>query len=129
MSLIHYLLVLIGGTLLSWGAWYTVLISVNPLETGVLGFFLFYGSLTCALTGTFSLLGFFIRLALLREELLFQKVAVSFRQALFFSLLIDGVLLLQSYRLFTWYNLTFLILGLTVAELFLISRKPLRHRY
>lgn len=128
MSLIHYLLILGVGTLISWGAWYTILVNINPFEAGPFGLVLFYGSLTCALTGTFSLLGFLIRLAMFRDELLFQKVAISFRQGIFFALLLDGVLLLQGQRLLTWYNLLLLIIGLTVAELFLISRKPLRHR-
>lgn len=128
MSLIHYLIILGIGTLISWGAWYTVLVSVNPFQAGPLGFLLFYGSLTCALTGTFSLLGFLMRLTMMREEPLFQKVAISFRQAIFFASLLDGILLLQGQRLLTWYNVLLLIIGLTVAELFLISRKPLRQR-
>ncbi|MBI4272342.1 hypothetical protein HY621_00625 [Candidatus Uhrbacteria bacterium] len=128
MSLIHYLIILSVGTLISWGAWYTVIANVSPSQAGPLEFFFFYASLTCALTGTFSLIGFLIRLVLLRQELMFRKVAISFRQAFFFSLLIDGVLVLQSYRLLTWYNITFLLIGITVAELFIISRKPMRLR-
>ncbi|MBI2484208.1 hypothetical protein HYV71_03435 [Candidatus Uhrbacteria bacterium] len=128
MSLIHYLVILSAGTLISWGAWYTVLVNVNPFQAGPFGFLLFYGSLTCALTGTFSLLGFLMRLAMMRDELLFQKVAISFRQGIFFAVLLDGILLLQGQRLLTWYNLLLLIIGLSVAELFLISRKPARQR-
>lgn len=128
MSLLHYLIILTVGTLISWGSWYTVISNVSPSQAGPLGFVFFYASLTCALAGTFSLIGFLIRLVFLKQELMFHKVAISFRQALFFALLIDGVLILQSYRLLTWYNITFLLLGLTVAELFIISRKPMRLR-
>lgn len=69
-----------------------------------------------------------MRLAMMRDELLFQKVAISFRQGIFFAVLLDGILLLQGQRLLTWYNLLLLIIGLSVAELFLISRKPARQR-
>ncbi len=128
MSLLQYLVILAIGTLISWGAWYTVITTVSPSQAGPLGFFFFYASLTCALTGVFSLIGFLLRLVFFKQELMFHKVSISFRQALFFALLIDGALILQSYRLLAWYNITFLIIGLTVAELFIISRKPMRYR-
>lgn len=128
MPLVHYLIILMLGTLVSWGAWYTVIITVSPQQAGIWGFILFYASITCALVGTFSLLGFLIRMVLLRQELMFHKVAISFRQALFFAILIDCVLVLQSYRLLTWYNLVFLVLILTVAELFIISKRAIRHQ-
>ena len=54
----------------------------------------------------------------MRQELIFQRVIISFRQGLFFSILIDGFLALQHLKLLTWYNAAFLILGLTIAEFF-----------
>lgn len=128
MSLTRYLLLMIFATAICWGAWYTVISIVNPQETDTIGLALFYGSLLFALTGTFAIIGFFIRLIVLRQELLFQKVSISFRQGLFFSLLVIGFLIFQHWRLLTWYNISFLIMGLTIAEFFVISRKPVRHR-
>ncbi len=128
MSLTRYLILMAIATALCWFAWATVIGDVNPFETDLIGYFLFYSSFTLALAGSFALAGFAIRTLLLKQELVFQKVAISFRQGIFFAILIDGFLILQSMRLLTWYNIAFLIIGLTIAEFFVISRKPLRHR-
>lgn len=101
---------------------------VTPAQTGFIGLTLFYVSLTLALTGTFAVIGFFIRLVLLKQELVFQKVIIAFRQGVFFALLVLGLLLLQSARVLAWYNVAFLIIGLTVAEFFIISKKPNQYR-
>jgi len=128
MTLSRYLFLMTIATAICWIAWWTVIQAVNPFETDLVGYFLFYSSFTLGLAGTFALIGFFIRTLLLKQELVFQKVAISFRQGIFFAILIDGFLILQSQRLLTWYNIAFLIIGLTIAEFFVISRKPLRHR-
>ncbi len=116
------------ATILCWTAWYTVLVVVNPNDAGVFGHVLFYSTFTLSLMGTLALIGFSIRTVFLKQELAFQKVIISFRQAIFFTLLVDGFLFLQSMRLLTWYNVAFLIFALTVLEFFMISRRPLRHR-
>lgn len=128
MSLPYYLIFMTAATGVAWGAWYMVISSINPLTTTLVGVLLFYATLTSALTGTFALAGFFIRSVFVQRELVFQRVLISFRQALFFSLLIDGFLFLQRMQLLTWYNAMFLILGLTIAEFFIISRKTIRYR-
>ncbi len=128
MTLLHYILMMVVGTLLSWGSWFYVVSTVNPLENGILGFALFYVSLTFSLAGTFAIIGFFVRTLVFKKELVFQRVLISFRQAFFFAFLVDGFLILQSLRLLTWYNLAFLVLGLTLAEFFMISRRPSRYR-
>ncbi len=127
MSLIGYLMLMSLATLICWAGWYTVVLLINPWQTGFWGLTLFYLSLALSLTGTFAVVGFFIRLFLLKQELVFQKVVIAFRQAIFFSLLIVGFLWLQSNRLLTWYNAAFLIIGLTVLEFFMISKRKGRY--
>ncbi|MDP2656701.1 MAG: hypothetical protein Q8P11_04015 [bacterium] len=124
MTLQKYLSMMAFATLICWGAWVAVINMVDVQHTGLLGYVLFYVSLFFALTGTFAVIGFFVRLVLLKQELVFQKVVTSFRQAIFFSLLIDGLLLLASRNLLRWYNVMFLVIGLTIAEFFMISRTP-----
>ncbi len=128
MSLGVYLIFMTAATGIAWGAWYAIVSAVNPQSTTLLGIILFYATLTAALSGTFALIGFFARSVLVPKELMFQRVLISFRQGLFFSILIDGFLVLQHLRLLTWYNAMFLILGLTIAEFFMISRKTVRYR-
>lgn len=128
MTLTRYLVLMTVATALCWAAWATVVGAINPFDTDLVGYFLFYSSLSLSLAGTFALVGLLFRTLLLKQELMFQKVAISFRQGIFFAILIDGFLILQSMRLLTWYNIAFLIVGLTIAEFFVISRKPIRHR-
>lgn len=126
MSLIAYIALMVVSTALSWGAWGVVLTSIDPATADFFGFLLFYGSLSIALTGTFALIGFFCRTMFVPKEEVLYRVLISFRQGLFFSLLIDGFLIMQHARLLTWYNAAFLIIALTLAEFFVISRRSVR---
>ena len=123
MTLNKYLILMTLTTIVCWGAWISVINTINPIEAGFLGFFFFYSSLLLALTGTLSVIGFFIRKLVLKEELAFCHVAVSFRQAILFSILVAGSLILQAKGLLTWWNVLLFILALTVLEFFFISFK------
>lgn len=128
MTLPRYIILMATATLFCWGAWYLVVSSINPFKTDIVGFLLFYASTTLALTGTAALIGFFLRTLFVPQEVVFQRVLISFRQGIFLSILIDGLLLLQHNHLLTWYNAVFLIIGLTIAELVMISRRTVRYR-
>ena len=121
MSLNKYLIFMGLGALIAWGAWLFVIYGMNPEEAGILVFVFFYLTLFFALTGTFSVIGFFIRKLALKNELAFRHVVVSFRQAILFSILIVGSLFLESRGLLTWWNVILFILILTVLEFFFIS--------
>ena len=128
MSLALYIIIMLVTTLLSWGGWYLVITTITPSDAGMIGIFLFYASFTVALSGSCALLGLAIRMFFLKQEFIFQKVLISFRQGIFLAILVDGVLFLQSKHLLTWYNIFFLLLGLTGIEFFVISLKHPRHR-
>jgi hypothetical protein len=126
MTLRWYLATMISATLACWGSWIYVLWSVNPQTAGTTGLAIFYGSLALALTGTGAVVGFFVRFIFLRYKLVKYLVLDSFRQALLFTLLIILSLMLLSYQLFSWLNLFFLIIGLSMLELFMISYRKTR---
>lgn len=121
MSVRGYTLLLAMTTLLSWIAFGAVVVIINPQEAGAIGIGLFYISLSLALIGTFSLAGFLIRTVFFKKEDIFNRISIAFRQAIFFTLLINGFLFLQSMRLLTWYNTAFLIIALAIAEFVVIS--------
>ncbi len=123
MSLFRYIIMMVVGAVLCWLAWYSVVLSTNPTEGGWVSILLFYVTLTLALTGSFAVAGFFIRTVFLKQAGTLHNVLVSFRHGIFFSLLVDGFLYLQSLRLLTWYNVVFLIFALTLAEFFVITRR------
>jgi hypothetical protein len=111
------------GTALSFGAWVYVLFNIDPMQTSLLGLIFFYTSLGLALVGLFALIGFGVRKMLMKQEVDFRHVFISFRQAIFISLILIIVLILQSQRLFTWLNIGLLIITLTALEFFIISKR------
>ncbi len=121
MSVRGYTLLLTITTLLSWFAWSAVIMTINPQEAGGIGIALFYICLSLSLVGTFSLIGFLIRTVFFKKEEVFSRVSISFRQAIFFTLLLDGFFFLQSMRVLTWYNTAFLIIALAISEFVVIS--------
>lgn len=123
MDLKKFLLYMILGSVLSWFGFFMVLIFINPNEAGGLSFLLFYLILGFASLGTFTVLGFVIRKLFHKDELAFQHVIVSFRQAIWLSLVLVISLFLQSKQLLNWLNAILLILGLGLIEFFFLSYK------
>lgn len=126
MTLGRYLAIMSLLTAFCWGMFFFVINLVDPMATNWLGFSLFYLSLFIALVGTAAITGFFIRFVILRKELAFNVVKVSFRQSFLFSLFVVIVLVLKSHHLFNWLNLSLLIMIFTILELFLISYQKTR---
>lgn len=126
MSLRKYLITMTVITLVCWIAWLIVLFYLDPEQTGLMGFLFFYVSLFFALIGTFSLLGFFVRVWFSKEQVIFRHLGVATRQSLWFSLLLIGTLLLQGAGFIRWWNVLLLIIFLTILEFFFLSRKVVR---
>ncbi len=121
MSVGKFFLILGLGTMLCWLAWGAVLMFMTPQSGGLLALLLFYFSLILALLGTFSFIGYLIRILLNKDDLPYKHVKVASRQAVLFTILLVVALLLQSQRFLTWWNLTVLIVLLGFVELFSIS--------
>lgn len=126
MSLKKYLIFMTTATFICWLAWLIVVFYVNPQEAGFLGFTMFYVSLFLALTGTFSLVGFFGRVWFTREAVIFRHLGISTRHAVWFALLLVCALLLQGSGFLRWWNIFFLVLLFTLLEFFFLSRKVIR---
>ena len=121
MTLRTYLIIMIVMTLLCWSAWFIVLFTVNPSLTNWIGLTLFYSSLFLSIVGTATIIGFLIRFVVLKQKLAWRVVKEAFRQSFLFALLIVVSLILLSHNLFTWLNLLFLVIGLTILEFFMLS--------
>jgi len=128
MSLVRFLLMLSVGTLLSWLAWVMVLTNMNPAANGVAAVALFYLSLILALTGTVTMIGFFLRYWLEKEKLPFRQITISFRQATFLSVGVGLALLLQSGRLLHWWSIMMLVLVVCILEIFFLLNQSRRTR-
>ena len=123
MTIRQYLWLMLICTVLCWGGFLTVLFFINPQTAGDQGFIMFYASLFFALLGTLALLSYFFRLIFNRIYTRQEKVQVSFRQAVFFSIVIVGSLFLQAHNLMTWLNSILLVLLVTFLEFLILSLK------
>jgi hypothetical protein len=123
MNVRQSVILMVVVTVLSWGGWLAVLFFIDPEATGQTGFFLFYLSIFFALTGTFSLIGFFARYLFTRQFPQFEKLQIAFRQALFFGIIFTSYLYMQANHLLTWLNALVLVFVVTILEFLIISLK------
>ncbi len=126
MSLKKYLIIMFSMTLVCWIAWLFVLYFMNPTEAGSIGFLLFYISLFFASLGTFSLLGFFLRVWFSKEQIIFRHLGIATRQSLWFSALVILTLLLQAGNFLKWWSILLLLFFMLLLEFFFLSRKVVR---
>lgn len=124
MTFRQYLALMIASTAVCWFGWFSVVRLIDPASAGLLGFALFYASLSLALIGTFAIIGLAGRAAVRPQEPAARHVSASFRQSLLFTTLLTGSLMLQSRSMLNWWNLLFFVGALTILELFLVSWRP-----
>lgn len=119
MTLKKYLNLMTFLTLLCWASWFLVLSLINPAQSDLIGFVLFYFSLFLSILGTSSVIGFLIRVWL-KKKPVFRQVEIAFRQGLWLSFLVISVFLLKGTDLLRWWNFAFLFLFLFFLELFFL---------
>lgn len=124
MTLKQYLFLMSLGSILCWSAWILVVNSVNPDSAGWWGITFFYLSLSLAITGTFSVAGFLLRRALIKnDELVFRHVRRTFRQSITLSLLTIMILIFQAAGWLKWWNLSLLIALFLVLEAVMFTKR------
>lgn len=115
------------ATVLSWALWGLVLFSIDPDVSGFIGHAAFFLTLFFALIGSFSLLGFGLRMRFVREPVAYRQVAISFRQGTLFSLLLTGALIMQVSEFLRWWNLAAYLILLSLIEFFALAREQKPH--
>ena len=120
MTLKKYLNLMSVLTVCCWLAWILVIFIINPKQTGLIGFVLFYFSLFLAIFGTGSIVGFIIRMKL-KNKPVFKQVEISFRQAIWIALLVILIFIFQGLNILRWWNTLFLVLFLVFLELFFLT--------
>lgn len=123
MTLKKYLIGMMVSTIFCWFSWGMILYYVDPETTGVIGLSAFYVSLFFAVIGLLTLVGFYLRVWFSKNEILFAHVGPAFRQAILLSLVIVGSLVLQSFRLLTWWDGALFIASVALLEFYFLSRQ------
>lgn len=94
----------------------------QSLETNYFVVGLFYLFLFMFLMGTFSLLLFRLRGRGETDDEIRTNAGVSFRQGFFLSIMVLGILLLQSFRILVWWDGLLVVGAVLVAELYYLIR-------
>jgi len=102
---------------LCWVAWFFMILSTDPNQANTLIFIFFYLSFFLAILGTFSVIGFLIKMKIIKnDEIIFRHVKKTFRQSIIFATLIILALFLLQKSLLTWWNSILLALLFVVFE-------------
>ena len=111
------------ATTAAWIGWLFVIHSVDPSESGLIGFLLFYLTLFIAVLGTSVFFGTLIRLWARPKEIVYRQTVRAFRQGIILSCLFSGALLLLSFELLKWWSGLLLIILFSLIELLFVSKK------
>ncbi|MCX6781290.1 MAG: hypothetical protein NT003_04240 [Candidatus Magasanikbacteria bacterium] len=121
MSLRGFLAIVALTDALAWGAWGFLLNVTNP-DSGLAIIALFYASLLLALIGLFAVIGFAVRVFILKhDELVYIYVNRTFRQAMLLSLLGVISLALNHAGWLRWWVVILVIALLGVWEHFFLT--------
>jgi len=123
MSHKKYILIIGLTALLSWAAFATVIFKFNPYESISLALVFFYVSLFISLSTTFTLLGYFFRLWLYRNEVFYLHINISLRQGIILSLIAVCCLILLMLNVLTWWSGGLLILAASLLEFYFTSQE------
>ena len=121
MSFRSYLILMTIGTLAAWTTWVVVLHGVDPSRSGLLGFLLFYTTLSMALFGTLSMLGMMVRLWRSQGDIASRIALRSFRQAVLLTGLFTTSLMLFSQGWFRWWTMVLVVIIVGFVELLFLS--------
>lgn len=121
----NYLLVVAGAGLLAWVAFITVIFKFNPYESTSLALAFFYLSLFIALSCTFTLIGYYFRLWLYKNEIFYLHINISLRQGVLLSLIAICCLVLLMLDVLTWWSGMLLIFAAVLFEFYFASREEI----
>lgn len=107
---------------MSWAGWFLVVTKLSPFESMGLGLTFFFLTFFIALTGTFTVLGFYFRVWLLKNEIFYKHINVAFRQGVFLSLIAVFSLVFQMIRVLNWWSGLLLITIAVLLEFYFSSR-------
>lgn len=121
----HYLSVFGVAALVSWVAWIVVLFKLDPFQSTELAMGLFYVSFLIALSCTFTVVGFYFRMWLHKNEIFYHHIHIAFRQGILLTVIVLGCLTFQLLGVLTWWSGFLLITAITLFEFYFAAREPL----
>ncbi|MFO0705112.1 MAG: hypothetical protein U0517_04125 [Candidatus Andersenbacteria bacterium] len=113
----RYVVGLVVAAVTSGAALAVVLVFLNPYSAGWLGVTLLLVSVFFMAASVFTLIGFTLRVLRSRKEIVYAHLTTAFRQGLLLAVLVDGMLLLQVYRIFNIWSALLFVAAVVLIEL------------
>ncbi len=107
------------GALISWAAFWSLVVFSAPETIGILGFVIFYLSLILGTSGIFYLAGFYVRKKFFGNSQASSRFFDSLRQAILISLGLCGLLGLAKLQILNILTVLLVVGALVFFELFL----------
>lgn len=107
---------------LGWLGWLLVVNRLSPYESVGLSLLFFYLTLFLALSCTLTILGFYFRVWLFKNEVFYKHINVSLRQGIFLALIAIFSLVFQMVKVLTWWSGILLILIAMLLEFYFSSK-------
>ncbi|QQR83103.1 hypothetical protein IPJ72_04795 [Candidatus Peregrinibacteria bacterium] len=106
------------------GSWLLVIDNLSPFISGYLALSLFYASLMVSLSATFSLMNYYVRMAInRRNENQFYFLGVAVRQAILMSAVVCVTLIFQRLRVLTWWDALLLLIIAVLIEYYFLKKE------
>lgn len=114
------IIALAGG--FAWVGFILTLLKLSPYESMGLALTFFYVTLLIALCCTFTVIGFYFRVWLFKNEIFYKHINIALRQGIFLSLIAVFCLVFQMMRVLHWWSGLLLIVSAVLLESYFSSK-------
>lgn len=118
-----YILSIFIAALFGWASFIIVLTKLSPYESAALALTFFYVSLFTALTATFGLIGYYIRVWIYNNEIYFSHITTSLRQGALLSSMTCVAFVFQRMRVLTWWDGLLLLTLIIFIEFYFMMKE------
>ncbi len=118
----RYISIIAGCGLIAWIGWVLVLVKLSPYESMGMALSFFVVTLFIALACTFTVLGFYFRVWLFKNEIFYKHINTALRQGVLLSLIAVFCLVFQMLRVLTWWSGLLLIVITVLLEFYFSSQ-------
>lgn len=120
MTLRIYTMGMLITGIMAFVSWLLVIYYLSPSNLFSIG--IFYITLFLSALAFLSILGFYVRLFISKNELVYVHLKTSLRQGMFFSLIIIGMLVLQGFKILTLWDGGLFVTTVMLLEFYFLSR-------
>jgi len=117
-----YISVLLTTGSLAWIGWIITILKFDPVTQINTALPLFFLTLLIALSCTFTILGFYFRVWLFKNEIFYKHINTAIRQGIIMAIITIICLLYKMMRVLTWWSSISIIVTAVLLEFYFSSK-------